>query len=289
MASLTFSKLSNSSTKLLISSALGSKRFLTSSKKGLPLNDKTAIVTASTEGIGLAISKRLAQDGANVVISSRKEVNVTRAVAKLKEQYPNQIDGMVCHVGKEDDREKLVEFAMEKFGRLNIFVSNAAVNPYFGSFIDTDESQWDKIFDTNVKAPFMFTKKVVTRMLKNSDKEKGCIIYVSSIAAYTGIASIGAYSVSKTALLGLTKNMANELGVDGIRVNLVAPGIIKTKFSEALWQDESQMETFITPTALKRLGEPDEIAGVVNFLCGPEASYITGENIVVAGGMHGGL
>jgi dehydrogenase/reductase SDR family member 4 len=261
------------------------KRF--SSSQGLPLHNKTAIVTASTEGIGFSIVKRLAKSGANVVVSSRKQKNVDQAVSELEKLYPNQIVGTVCHVGKNEDREKLVDLAMEKFGSINILVSNAAVNPYFGSFMDTEESHWDKIFDVNVKAPFMLTKQVVPHMLKNKQPgDKGSIVYISSIAAYTGLALIGAYSVSKSALLGLTRNFANELGVDNVRVNLVAPGVIKTKFSQSLTADKHAEEMCKAATSLKRLGEPDEVAGMVNFLCGPEASYITGENIVVGGGYH---
>lgn len=260
------------------------RRFLSCNNS---LKDKTAIVTASTEGIGFAIARRLARDGANVVISSRKQKKVDQAVEELKKLYPKQIAGTICHVGKNEDREKLVDFTLQNFGSVNILVSNAAVNPYFGSFMDTEESHWDKIFDVNVKAPFMLTKQVVPHMLKNKQQgDKGSIVYISSIAAYTGLGLIGAYSVSKTALLGLTRNFANELGVDKIRVNLVAPGVIKTKFSQSLTEDEHAEDICKAATSLKRLGEPDEIAGIVNFLCGPEASYITGENIVVGGGYH---
>lgn len=258
-----------------------------SSVNSSKLKNKTAIVTASTEGIGFAIAKRLAQDGANVVISSRKEANVNKAVDSLKIDFPNQIVGTTCHVGNPEDREKLVKFTLDSFGAINIFVSNAAVNPHFGSFLDTEESAWDKIFDINVKSAFMLTQKIVPHMLKNnSDGDRGSIVYVSSIAGYSGLPSIGAYSVSKTALLGLSKNLATELGVDKIRVNLVAPGVIKTKFSQNIWSNEDAEEIFTSQLAIKRLGESEEIAGLVNFLCGPEASYITGENIVVSGGYH---
>lgn len=253
-----------------------------SSKK---LSNKVAIVTGSTEGIGLAIAKKLAEDGAKVVISSRKQANVDKAVNELQNMYPNQVAGTICHVGKEEDRENLVKFSLDKFGgRIDILVSNAAVNPSFGSFLETTEAQWDKVFDTNVKAPFLLTQKVVPHMLNNKGSEgKGSIIYISSIAAYIGANLIGAYSVSKTALLGLCKNMSMELGNEGIRVNLVAPGLIETKFSDALREDD---EWWRSCTHMKRLGKPDEISGIVSFLCSPEASYITGENIVVAGGHH---
>lgn len=251
------------------------------------LADRVAIVTGSTDGIGLAIAKRMAEDGAKVVVSSRKQANVERAVADLQATFPNQVVGITCHVGNEDDQKKLIDFTLDKFGSIDMLVSNVAVNPYFGSFMDMQESQWEKIFEVNVKAPFMLTQKVVPHMLKNDRPgDRGSIVYISSIAAYSGMASIGAYSISKTALLGLCKNMSMELGPERIRVNLVAPGVIKTKFSQLLWNEDKEDDYFTSLTHLKRLGESDEISGIVSFLCGPDASYITGENIVVAGGYH---
>lgn len=253
------------------------------------LENRVAIITGSTEGIGFAIAKRLAEDGAKVVISSRKENKVDKALDELKSLFPNQVAGTVCHVGNEEDQKRLINFTLDQFGAIDILVSNVAVSPYFGSFMDMQESHWDKIFDINVKAPFLLTQKVVPHMLKNNrkkDEDKGSIVYISSIAGYSGMSAIGAYSISKTALLGLCKNMSMELGPDKIRVNLVAPGVIKTKFSEQLWQSDGQDEFFTSATHLKRLGESHEIGGIVSFLCGPDSSYVTGENIVVAGGYH---
>lgn len=255
---------------------------------GLKLNNRVAIVTGSTEGIGLAAAKRLAQDGAKVVISSRKQANVDKALGELKPLFPpNQVIGTVCHVGNAEHRDKLINLTLEHFGSIDILVSNVAVNPYFGTIIDMQESQWDKIFEVNVKAPFLLTKEIVPHMMKNDRPgDRGAIVYVSSIAAYTGLSMIGAYSISKTALLGLCKTMSMELGPDGIRVNVVAPGVIKTKFSSVLWKNDNEDEFYNQATHLKRLGEPDELGGVVSFLCGPDSSYITGESIVVAGGYH---
>lgn len=230
------------------------------------------------------------KDGAKVVVSSRKADKVGKAVQDLALEFPEKVVGTVCHVGKDDDQKKLIDFTLENFGKLDFLVSNVAVNPYFGTFMDMTESQWDKIFEINVKAPFMLTQKVIPHMLKNNRKgDNGSIVYISSIAAYSGMSSIGAYSVSKTALLGLCKNMSMELGADGIRVNLVAPGVIKTKFSGLLWEGDTENEFYSSATHLKRLGEPHELGGIVSFLCSPDASYITGENIVVAGGYHCGL
>lgn len=255
------------------------------------LQGRVAIITGSTEGIGFAAAKKMAEDGAKVVLSSRKQDNVSKAVDELKRLFPSQVAGIVCHVGKEADQQNLIDYTIQQFGAIDILVSNVAVNPYFGSFMDMTESQWDKIFDVNVKAPFLLSQKVVPHMLENKRDDKGAIVYVSSIAAYSGMSSIGAYSISKTALLGLCKNMSNELGPSGIRVNLVAPGVIKTKFSSLLWNadDDGESDYYSPLTHLKRLGEPHELGGIISFLCSPEASYITGENIVVAGGYHCGL
>lgn len=257
------------------------------SSSGKKLDGRVAIITGSTEGIGLAVAKRMAEDGAKIVVSSRKQNNVDKAVSELKQQFPGQVGGIVCHVGKDEDRQKLIDYTLDQFKSIDILVSNVAVNPYFGTIMDMQESQWDKIFEVNVKAPFMLTQKVVPHMLKNNKPgDKGAIVYISSIAAYSGMSAIGAYSISKTALLGLNKNMSMELAHEGIRVNLVAPGVIKTKFSNLLWENEKEDDFFKSATHLKRLGEAHELGGIISFLCGPDASYITGENIVVAGGYH---
>lgn len=251
------------------------------------LADRVAIITGSTEGIGFAVAKRMAEDGAKVVVSSRKQANVDKAVEELKKDHPDQVAGIVCHVGEEEHRQRLIDYTLGQFGSIDILVSNVAVNPYFGTFMDMKESHWDKIFDVNVKAPMMLTQKVVPHMLKNTKPgDKGSIVYISSIAAYSGMNGIGAYSISKTALLGLCKNMSMELAQEGIRVNLVAPGVIKTKFSNLLWDNEGGNDYYTSSTHQKRLGEAHELGGIVSFLCGPEASYITGENIVVAGGHY---
>jgi len=251
------------------------------------LEGKIAIVTGSTEGIGLAAAKRLATDGAKVVICSRKQDKVDQALKELKTLFPDRVEGLVCHVGKAEDRDRLIDFTMEKFGGINILVSNVAVNPYFGRILDMDVTIWDKIFDINVRAPFLLTQKVVPHMLRNNGPgDKGAIVYVSSIAAYYPMDQLGAYSISKTALLGLCKNMSVDLASERVRVNLVAPGVIKTKFSQYLWENDGIDEWYKTLTHVKRVGEPDECAGIISFLCGPDASYITGENIVVGGGIH---
>uniref|UniRef100_A0A8C5MWT6 Dehydrogenase/reductase SDR family member 4 n=1 Tax=Leptobrachium leishanense TaxID=445787 RepID=A0A8C5MWT6_9ANUR len=210
------------------------------------LQGKVAVVTASTEGIGLAIVRRLAQDGARVLLSSRRKQNVERAVQELQQEGLD-VEGTVCHVGKKEDREKLVDLAVQRFGGIDILVSNAAVNPFAGNIIDSTEEVWDKILDINVKATFLLVKLVVPKM---RERGGGNIVIVSSVAGYTPFPTLGPYSVSKTALIGLTKALAPDLLPLNIRVNGLAPGLIRTKFSSVLWQDESTASTVKTVTGV---------------------------------------
>ncbi|XP_006217316.1 dehydrogenase/reductase SDR family member 4 isoform X1 [Vicugna pacos] len=245
-----------------------------------PLENKVALVTASTDGIGLAIARRLAQDGAHVVVSSRKQENVDRAVAALQGEGLS-VTGTVCHVGKTEDRERLVATAVNLHGGVDILISNAAVNPVFGNIMDVTEEVWDKILDINVKATALLTKAVVPEMEKRGG---GSVVIVASIAAYSPFPGLGAYNVSKTALLGLTKNLARELAQRNIRVNCLAPGLIKTSFSQLLWMGKEREESIKEFMQIRRLGKPEDCAGIVSFLCSEDASYITGETVVVGGG-----
>jgi len=250
-----------------------------SSKK---LEGKTAVVTASTDGIGLAIARSFAENGANVVVSSRKQTNVTKAVELLKSEGHKGVTGVVCHVANAEDRKKLFQEAVDKFGGVDILVSNAAVNPTVGNVLDCDERAWDKIFEINVKCAFLLAKEAAPLIKKRGG---GSIIFVSSIAGFQPFKILGAYSVSKTALLGLTKAAAQDLAPDNIRVNCLAPGIVETRFSSALHETESAKDAAIATVPLQRLAKPKEMGGVVTFLCSEDASYITGETIIAAGGV----
>nr|XP_044993220.1 dehydrogenase/reductase SDR family member 4-like [Jaculus jaculus] len=245
-----------------------------------PLANKVALVTASTEGIGFAIARRLAEDGAYVVISSRKQQNVDRAVATLKGEGLS-VTGTVCHVGKAEDRERLVTMAVNLHGGIDFLVSNAAVNPFFGNLMDVIEEVWDKVLNINVKATAMLTKAVVSEMEKRGG---GSVVIVASIGAFTPLPGLGPYNVSKTALLGLTKNLALELASKNIRVNCLAPGLIRTRFSSMLWMDKAREDSIKEMMHIRRIGKPEECAGIVSFMCSEGASYITGETVVVGGG-----
>ncbi|KAL3046289.1 hypothetical protein OYC64_004324 [Pagothenia borchgrevinki] len=245
------------------------------------LTGKVAIVTASTDGIGLAAAQALGKRGAHVVVSSRRQANVDKAVALLQSQSIT-VTGTTCNVGKEEDREKLVQLTLDQCGGIDILVSNAAVNPFFGNIMDSTEGVWDKILSVNVTSAFLMTKLVVPHMTKRGG---GNVVFVSSVAGYQPMQALGPYSVSKTALLGLTRALAPELAQSNIRVNCVAPGIIRTKFSSALTGNEDIMDEFKKQMSIKRAGEPEEIGGVIAFLCSEDASYITGETITVTGGI----
>ncbi|CAG9793874.1 unnamed protein product [Diatraea saccharalis] len=249
------------------------------------LKGKVAIVTASTDGIGYAIAKRLGDEGASVIVSSRKEENVNKTVSTLKNDGIS-VEGVVCHVANKDHRKKLFDMAVNKFGGLDILISNAAVNPTVATTLETPEEAWDKIFDVNVKASWLLAKEAYPELKKRGG---GSIVFISSIAAYQPIFPLGPYGVSKTALLGLTKALATELVHDNIRVNCVAPGIVATKFASFLTESESAQERALETVPMKRFGKPQEIAGTVAFVVSEDASYMTGETIVVAGGSQAHL
>lgn len=248
------------------------------------LEGKIALVTAATAGIGLGIVTRLAQEGAHVVLCSRKAANVDATVASLQARNLS-VSGMACHVGDSKQIQDLISFVERTHGRLDILVSNAAVNPTSGPILHMDESALDKILDVNIKSAVLLAKYAVPIMPKGS-----CLVFVSSYSAYNPMPPIAFYAVSKTALIGLTKALAEELGPhEGIRVNCVAPGIVPTKFAAALVDSKEAEEVSVSKTLLGRLGTPGEIASAVAFLCSEDASYVTGETLVVAGGMQSRL
>ncbi|XP_048654747.1 dehydrogenase/reductase SDR family member 4-like isoform X2 [Marmota marmota marmota] len=194
------------------------------------------------------------------------------------------VTGTVCHVGKAEDRERLVAMAVKLHGGIDILVSNAAVNPFIGSLMDATEEVWDKVLDVNVKATALMTKAVVPEMEKRGYHKSGSVVIVASIGAFTPFPGLGPYNVSKTALLGLTKNLALELAPKNIRVNCLAPGLIRTNFSSVLWKDKEREDRMKEFMHIRRLGKPEDCAGIVSFLCSEDASYITGETVVVGGG-----
>ncbi|KAK5969644.1 Short-chain dehydrogenase [Trichostrongylus colubriformis] len=251
---------------------------------------KVAIVTAATKGIGLAIAERLGCEGAAVVICSRNQKNVDDALMYLKSKGISQVDGLPLHAANVEHQRKLIDYTMEKYKKIDILINNHGINPAFGHILDVEDSVWDKLFEVNVKAGWQLAKLVHPHMVKNGG---GNIVFNASVGAYKSPPGIAAYALTKTTLLGLTKALANGLAKDNIRVNAIAPGVIKTKMSEVLWSgtgeqgEKDVVDTMEVP--LNRLGTPEDCAGAVAFLVSDDARYITGETILITGGVQARL
>jgi NAD(P)-dependent dehydrogenase (short-subunit alcohol dehydrogenase family) len=245
------------------------------------LEGKVAVVTGASRGIGRAIALELAGAGARVVVSSRKLESVQAVAAEIGAAGGEAL-AIQAHVGHNEELEALVARTMEAFGRLDIAVNNAATNPHFGPLLTADEGQWDKILDTNIKGAFRVCKAVVPHMEAQGG---GKIINLTSIAGLRPSPGMGVYSVSKAALIALTQVLAVELGPANIQVNAIAPGIIKTRFSQVLWQTPNIAGPMLAHLPLGRFGEAQDVAGLALFLASSAANYITGAVFVVDGGM----
>ncbi|CAL9747825.1 unnamed protein product [Musa acuminata subsp. burmannicoides] len=242
------------------------------------LEGKVAIVTASTQGIGFAIAQRLGLEGAAVVVSSRKQKNVDEAVEMLRSKGIEAM-GVVCHVSNPQHRKDLIEKTVLKYGHIDIVVSNAAANPTVENILDTKEPVLDKLWEINVKSSILILQDASSYLRKGSS-----IILISSIAGYHPQASMAMYGVTKTALFGLTKALAAEMSPD-TRVNCIAPGFVPTHFADFLTKNAAIRKTIEDQTLLKRLGTTEDMASAAAFLASDDSSYITGETLVVAGGM----
>jgi NAD(P)-dependent dehydrogenase (short-subunit alcohol dehydrogenase family) len=246
------------------------------------LQGKVALITGASRGIGRAIALRFAQAGASVVVSSRKLESV-QAVADEIAASGGHALAVQAHVGQFDDMAALVARTVEAFGRVDIAVNNAATNPHFGPLLTADEGQWDKILDTNAKGAFRLCKAVVPHM---EAQASGKIINLTSVAGLRPSPGMGLYGISKAAVIMLTQVLAVELGPANIQVNAIAPGVIKTRFSQLLWQTTRISEPILAHLPLGRFGEPQDVAGLALFLASPASDYVTGAVFVVDGGMN---
>ena len=244
------------------------------------LENKVALITGASKGIGEAIAIVYAAHGAKVVINSRKQEELDKVVEKIK-SVGGECTGIVGNIGEAASLRMLVDKTVEKYGGLDIVVNNAASNPAFGPVVQTEEWAYDKIMDINVKAPFELSKLAYPHMKQRGG---GSVINLSSIAGDTPDPGLGIYSVSKAALNMLTKVMAKEWGPDNIRVNAICPGLIKTKFSQALWQDENILKRFMKMVPMGRMGTVDEIAALALFLASDASGYCTGTLFFADGG-----
>lgn len=244
------------------------------------LEGKVAIITGASKGIGEAIARAFGQVGAKVVISSRKQADLDEVAAQFK-QEGIEVSAIQAHNGKKEDLENLVKQTLEKYGRLDIIVNNAATNPAFGPVVNTEDSAFDKIIEVNLKGAFMLSKIAYPELKKN----KGSVINISSIAGIKPDEKTGIYSVSKAGLISLTKVFARDWGAEGIRVNAICPGLVKTKISEALWKNENIYNQIIHFVPMRRMAEPEEMAGLALFLASDASSYCTGGVYVADGGL----
>ncbi len=246
------------------------------------LSGKTAIVTGASRGIGEAIARRLAQHGANVIVSSRK-LDACQSVAdSINAQEGREAAfAVACNISRKEELQRLVDEAKRKWGAADILVANAAVNPYFGPSSEMTDEQFDKILSANVKATHWLAHMALPDMRAKKD---GAIIIISSIGGFVGSGAIGAYNISKAADLQLARNLAVEAGPDNVRVNCICPGVVKTKFAEALWKDPKIEKMMTQRLPLRRFGEPDDIAGAAVFLASPAARWMTGQAMIIDGG-----
>jgi NAD(P)-dependent dehydrogenase (short-subunit alcohol dehydrogenase family) len=244
------------------------------------LDGKTALVSGASKGIGEAMARGLAEFGAKVVVSSRKQ-DAVDAVAEELRTDGLEATAIAANMGSIDDIQSLLDKTVEVYGGLDIIVNNAAANPVFGPVQNTDERAFDKIIDVNLKGPFELCKRAHPIMQRRGG---GSIINISSIGGLKPESGIGIYSVSKAAIISLTQAMAQDWGADGIRVNAICPGLIKTKFSEALWQDQQIHDQFVNRIPLGRIGEPGDIAGLAVYLASDASAYCSGGFYMVDGG-----
>ena len=246
----------------------------------MKLDGKVAIVTGGTRGIGLAIATTLARAGARVVVSSRSAEHVEAAVKLLRDEGLTVV-GVPAHMGKASDAHQLAAKAVEHFEGIDIIVNNAATNPVFGPLQQSGDEVFDKIFGVNVKGPLELCRAAHTTMAQRGG---GAIVNMASVGGVSPEAGLGLYSVSKAALISLTKVMAQEWGADGIRANVICPGLIKTRFSQALWKDEHISNQVLGHQPIRRIGVPDDVAGLALFLSSDASSYCTGGVYMVDGG-----
>ena len=246
------------------------------------LTGKVAIVTGSSRGIGRAIAQGLAGHGAKVVISSRKQ-DACDEVAKAinAEHGEGRAIAIAASISEKEALRHLVDETVKQLGRIDILVCNAASNPYFGPMAGITDEQFRKILDNNVVANHWLVQMAAPGML---ERGSGSIIIVSSVGGLTSSTVIGAYNISKAADLQLVRNLAAEFGAKGVRVNAIAPGLVRTDFARALWENPEILERVTSVAALKRIGEPDELAGAAIFLASDASSFVTGQTLVVDGG-----
>ena len=248
------------------------------------LTGKTAIITGSSRGIGRSIATQMALHGAKVVVSSRK-VEACQIVAdEINEACKDSEGGAIvipCNISDKTALQMLVDETKEQLGKIDISVCNAASNPFFGSMMDIPEEAFDKVMNNNIKSNHLLCQMVIPEMKERKD---GSIIIVSSIGGLQASTVIGTYNISKAADIMLVKNLAAEFGPDNVRTNAIAPGLFKTDFARALWENPEILKQSTATCPLRRIGEPDEIGGAAVFLASNAGTFVNGHTLVIDGG-----
>ncbi|MFO0616645.1 MAG: glucose 1-dehydrogenase [Polyangiaceae bacterium] len=242
---------------------------------------KVALVTGGSRGIGLAAAKALAEAGARVVIASRKPENLEQARVALDADGV-KVDVIASNVGKEGAAAELVKQVVDKHGKLDVLVNNAATNPHFGPIVTADDKVFDKTFETNARAYFSLARETAKHLIDRG--APGSLVFVSSTQGIIGSPLMGVYGMTKAATISLAQTLAVELGPSGIRSNAVAPGLVETRFAGALTSNDDIMKRYLERAPLRRIGKPEDIAGAILFLASDASSYLTGQTVVVDGG-----
>jgi NAD(P)-dependent dehydrogenase (short-subunit alcohol dehydrogenase family) len=245
------------------------------------LSGKTAIVTGSTRGIGRAVAERLAEHGARVVVSSRKAEACDQVAAEINARWPGRAVATPCNISSKEALHDLVDETLRRWQRVDVLVCNAAANPHDGPMAEIDDVQFRTVLDHNILANHWLIQRVVPGMVAHRE---GSVVLMSSIGGFRGTDRIGAYSLSKAAQMQLARNLAVELGRHQVRVNCIAPGLVRTDFARPLWADPRELDRMTRHVPLRRIGEPDDIAGAAVFLASAASRFVTGQTLVVDGG-----
>lgn len=248
------------------------------------LTGKVALLTGASKGMGLAMAEGLAEHGAKVVVSSRKLDQCEAACAAINATCGDgAATPIACNIGYKDQLEALVAETRDRLGPIDILVANAGINPFYGPMSEIPDSAFDKIMNSNVRSNHWLAHMVAPDMVANGG---GSMMITSSTGAFNGSLTLGTYSISKLADIALVRNLALEYGPKGVRVNAICPGLIKTDFARALWDNDDAKRNAETQTPLRRLGESDDLKGIAVFLAAPASAYVTGQAIAVCGGTH---
>jgi len=250
-------------------------------KSPFDLAGKVAVVTGSSRGIGRASAELLARMGAKVVVSSRK-ADACEAVADGIRKEGGDAHVIACNISRREEVEALINGTVKHYGQIDILVCNAAVNPYYGPLLDITDEAFDKIMGANIKSNVWLCKLAMPKM---AERGGGSVVIISSIGGLRGSTVIGAYGISKAADFSLARSLAGEWGPKNVRVNCIAPGLVKSDFARALWEDQDNLKRRTATTPLRRIGEPHEIAGAVVYLASDASTFMTGQTIVIDGGV----